>query len=262
MPSPFLGMDPYLEGYLWPDVYHRLATEISRQLTPRLRPRYVVRLEIYVFKDSAPQAEIGIMYPDVEVLTASQGDLFIPPAPDIGETLAAGSAPTITAPLRIPVLSAVQVRLATVEIRDAAQNQLVACIEILSPVNKREPGLEAYRQKRQRLYKAGVHLLEIDLIRRGTRPLAHPRLSDASYLVTLTRAQAQFIEAWPITLQDQLPVVPVPLLAPDPDAPLELSSVLSAVYDEAAYELSVDYGQAPPPPSLSVEEAAWVETLA
>ncbi|MFP4437023.1 MAG: DUF4058 family protein [Chloroflexaceae bacterium] len=40
MPSPFPGMDLYLEGYLWPDVHHRLATALSRQLPPRLRPRY------------------------------------------------------------------------------------------------------------------------------------------------------------------------------------------------------------------------------
>jgi hypothetical protein len=219
----------------------------------------VARLEIYVLEDSAPQAEIGIMYPDVEVLTASQSDSFLPPA--TGDTRVAESAPTLTAPLRIPVLSTVQVRLATVEIRDAAQNQLVTCIEILSPVNKREPGLEAYRQKRQRLYGAGVHLLEIDLIRRGTRPLAHPRLPDVAYLVTLTRAQARFIEVWPLRLQDQLPVVPLPLLAPEPDVPLELSPALSAVYEQAAYELSVDYAQAPPPPSLSAEDAAWVETV-
>ena len=141
MPSPFPGMDPYLEGYLWPDVHHRLATEISRQLTPLLKPRYVARLEIYVLEDSSPEAEIGIMYPDVEVLTASQDDAFIPPVSD------RASAPAMTAPLRIPVLSSVQVRLATVEIRDVAQNQLVACIEILSPVNKSAPGLENYRQK-------------------------------------------------------------------------------------------------------------------
>ena len=53
MPSLFPGMDPYLEGHLWPDVHHRLATEISRQLTPRLRPRYVARLDIYVSVASA-----------------------------------------------------------------------------------------------------------------------------------------------------------------------------------------------------------------
>ncbi len=26
MPSPFPGMDPYLEGYLWPDVHQALDT--------------------------------------------------------------------------------------------------------------------------------------------------------------------------------------------------------------------------------------------
>jgi hypothetical protein len=41
MPSPFPGMDPYLEGYLWSDVHHRLATQISDQLMPLLRPQYV-----------------------------------------------------------------------------------------------------------------------------------------------------------------------------------------------------------------------------
>lgn len=46
MPSPFPGMDPYLEGYLWPDVHHRLATQISDQLMPMSRPRYVARIEI------------------------------------------------------------------------------------------------------------------------------------------------------------------------------------------------------------------------
>jgi hypothetical protein len=88
------------------------------------------------------------------------------------------------------MLAPIHVRVPTVEIRDVASNQLVTSIEILSPVNKREPGLAAYRQKRQQLYQAGVHLLEIDLLRRGIRPLAHPRVPDSAYLVALTRAQS------------------------------------------------------------------------
>lgn len=40
MPSPFPGMDPYLEGYLWPDVHNAFANKIPQQLTPQLRPRY------------------------------------------------------------------------------------------------------------------------------------------------------------------------------------------------------------------------------
>jgi hypothetical protein len=61
-------MDPYLEGYLWPDVHNALAAKIRQQLTPLLRPCYTARLAIYMVEDVAPEGEIGIMYPDVEVL--------------------------------------------------------------------------------------------------------------------------------------------------------------------------------------------------
>jgi hypothetical protein len=80
MPSPFPGMDSYLEGYLWPDVHHRLATQISDQLMPMLRPRYVVRIEIQMVQDATSEADIGIMYPDVEVVRAHQRDGELPPA--------------------------------------------------------------------------------------------------------------------------------------------------------------------------------------
>ena len=68
MPSPFPGVDPYLEGYLWPDVHNALAAKLRQLLTPLLRPRYTARLAIYMVEDIAPESEIGIMYPDVEVL--------------------------------------------------------------------------------------------------------------------------------------------------------------------------------------------------
>jgi hypothetical protein len=41
MPSPFPGMDPYLEGSRWLGVHSQLCAEIARQLSPRLRPKYV-----------------------------------------------------------------------------------------------------------------------------------------------------------------------------------------------------------------------------
>ena len=41
MPSPFPGMDPYLEGALWTTAHFALSAEIVRQLVPRLHPRYL-----------------------------------------------------------------------------------------------------------------------------------------------------------------------------------------------------------------------------
>jgi hypothetical protein len=247
-------MDPYLEGYLWPDVHSALAHKIRQQLAPQIQPKYVARLEISIIEDYSPEAEIGIMYPDVEVIKVSSRSHSSPLVPgDMGGEVVS----PITAPLTIPLP---QVRLTTVALRDVAQNILVTSIEILSPINKREPNLSHYRQKRERLREAHVHLLEIDLLRRGTRAWMHPRLPQASYLVLLTRAQANVVEVWPIALPEPLPILPVPLRSPDPDAVLDLSAALQAVYDEAFYQLSIDYTQDPPPPALSNEEMAWLST--
>jgi threonine dehydratase len=184
---------------------------MSRRLTAQLRPRYVARLEISVVEDHAPGVEIGVMYPDVEIVKPGRmHEAVADYALDADEPL--------SAPLTLPRFHVAEVRLVTVEIRDAGQHQLITCIEILSPVNKHEPGLSQYRRKQQRLYDAGVHLIEIDLLRRGLRPLVHPRLPDVPYLVTLTRAGSERIDVWPITLQARLPVIPVPLRSPDPDA--------------------------------------------
>jgi len=254
VPSPFPGMDPYLEGYLWPDVHHRLATQISDQLMPRLRPRYVARLEVQVITDETPEAEIGIMYPDVEIVQTEPADAS-PPSTGAGVPAAVTPA-TLSVPLLAP-----EVRIAHVEIRDTAQNQLVTSIEILSPVNKREPGLSKYRAKRRRRHDAAVHLLEIDLLRRGERPITHPRLSECDYLVALTRADASQTDLWTIRLRDVLPVVPVPLRPPDDDIPLDLRQVLTTIYERAAYDLSIRYEETPPPPPLSPEQQAWLEQI-
>jgi hypothetical protein len=76
--------------------------------------------------------------------------------------------------------------------------------------------------------------------------------------VLLTRAQASAVEVWPIKLQDKLPTLPVPLRSPDPEAILDLSAALRAIYDAAFYHLSIDYTQDPPPPLFSKEEMAWL----
>lgn len=260
MPSPFPGMDPYLEGYLWPDVHSALANKIRQLLTPRLKPRYVARLEISVIPDTDPSTEIGIMYPDVEIIKPKQSQEVSPPSSGMAETTDV-AAPPITEPVTL-TRPGFATKIITVEIQDVAKNKLVTSIEILSPVNKREPGLTSYRRKREQLGQAGVHLLEIDLIRRGERPLNfYPHLPQADYLVTLTQAFENKLQVWPITLLEKLPVVAVPLLPPDADVPLELGAALTAIYDEAAYELSIDYTQSPPPPNITPDVLETIKEL-
>ena len=240
-----------------PDVHHRLATQISDQLMPLLRPHYVARIEIQVVPDETPEADIGIMYPDVEIVRARQSENALLSGSTTVGALIATAQPITPAALPVPLLD-IEVRLATVEIRDTASNRLVTSIEILSPVNKREPGLSKYRDKRRQLHAAEVHILEVDLLRRGQRPLAHPRIPQSAYRITLIRATAHCADIWALRLQDALPVVPVPLRQPDRDMPLDLATALTTIYDRAAYDLSLNYAAPPPPPPLSTEEHTWV----
>ena len=256
MTSPFPGMDPYLEHPLhWPDVHHRLATEISRQLAPRLSPRYVARLEVRFVASTPDGQTVNVLYPDIDVTRAKLRERTMAAyKPLAGVPVSAQPKPLFlhVAP------SEEKVRLVTVEIRDTAHRRLVASIEILSPVNKRPGGgLVEYRTKRQMVFLADVHLLEIDLLRQGTRPPRLIGLPASDYFVFLTRTgRTDLTETWPIGVRDPLPIVPVPLLPGDDDVPLDLAHALRTIYDEARYDLSVDYGQ-PAHPLLSEGDAAW-----
>ena len=67
-------------------------------------------------------------------------------------------------------------------------------------------------------------------------------------------------ETWPVRVRAPLPVVPVPLLPGDKDVPLDLGHAVRTIYDEARYDLSIDYGE-PPVPPLSEDDAAWAREL-
>ena len=70
MPSPFPGMDPYLENPgLWPDVHHNLISEFQAILAAQLRPKYLVGIEerAYILDESDEMAKLDVRIPDVEV---------------------------------------------------------------------------------------------------------------------------------------------------------------------------------------------------
>ena len=68
MRSPFPGMNPYLEHpSLWPDVHNRLIAAIADDLSPRLAPKYYVRLERRTYL-MTPDDMTFIDRPDLAVL--------------------------------------------------------------------------------------------------------------------------------------------------------------------------------------------------
>jgi len=246
MKSPFIGMDPYLEGSLWSDVHHGLISALQRILVPLIRPKYVARVERYVVKDTSPQKDAGIMYPDVGVYLnenrveepmINYGNQRLPTPPTIS----------------IAFVEPIEVKIPILEIRDVDNNELVTAIEVISFINKRKPGLEPYLNKREILHKQGVHLLEIDLLRRGTRPFKHPDLEEALYVIALTRGLDAKTDIWMMDLATTLPVVPVPLKGQDSDVFVDIQKALNQVYKDSGFDLSIDYTKAPPPPKMEAQ---------
>jgi hypothetical protein len=98
------------------------------------------------------------------------------------------------------------------------------------------------------------------LLRGGRRPPLETPLPEAHYFVFLSRGERRpVVEIWPLRFQESIPVLPVPLLAPDPDVPLDLGRAIQTVYDEAAYDLRLDYRQPPPRPELASADIAWLQ---
>lgn len=251
MPSPFPGMDPYLEADLWTTVHGQLVAEISRQLAPRLRPRYIALMEKR-FVMNWPEAEEGVtvvaardIFPDIAVA-------------HVGPTNASVGATAVKdAPIELETVMPSRVPIHWVEIRDVAERRLVTVIEVLSPTNKRGEGYEEYLARRQRLLLSSAHLMEIDLLRAGRRVPMTKGLPAFPYFVFLSRAgRRPMTQVWPIAMSEPLPEVPVPLLPGDADVPLNLQQALTHIFDALAYDLAIDYRR-PPEPPLEPREAAW-----
>ena len=69
MPSPFPGMDPYLEDpRFWRNAHARLIADMQAQLNPRLRPNYLAMIEerVYIAPEGDPAKEL-VRIPDVHV---------------------------------------------------------------------------------------------------------------------------------------------------------------------------------------------------
>jgi len=231
MPSPFPGMDPYLEAPdIWPDFHQAVALEISAQLNRTLPLPYYARLgmrpEIGVIGDEDLQRIIRdepLRHHFVEIRDASRGHV------------------------------------------------LVTLIEIVSPSNKRPgPDRHAYEAKQQEILQSDTSLIELDLLRAGRPLIGGPLIIEAAagleprpdYLVAVNRAWQRGAdleyELFPIRLEEPLPCIPVPLRKDEPEVPLDLQYTFHQAYDGGPYARgAVDYG-APPDPPLGPDRADWL----
>jgi hypothetical protein len=238
MPSPFPGMNPYLEQF-WGDIHHRVITYSSDALQKQLPGDLRARVDERVFVETEEGKPRNIV-PDVRVVE----------------------------PLIIRLDQNEPIRQGFIEIIDIKSGRrVVTVIEILSPSNKAPgPGRDLYLKKQEELRAANVSLVEIDLLRAGVRVLAAPfeLIPDGHrtpYAACVRRGwKALELEYYRLPLQDRLPAIAIPLRQTDHDVALDLQALIDRCYEEARYDDDIDYLQEPDPP-LDSDHARWADDL-
>jgi len=256
MPSPFPGMDPWLEGAaVWPGFHEKLIVKTVEIMQPELRSRgYYIDIGERVWLAEPGR---GVVPDDVILENPARSTSSSSPS-DAGVTLAE--------PVRV-ARSEVEVREGYLEIYDSRRHEVVTGLEYLSPTNKRNiEGRKLYRRKQQEMRESNINLVEIDFHRRGPHVLDIPEdVVEAHrpwhYLVNLVRRDTDEYQFYPIQLRDPLPTIRIPLRSGDDDAHLNLQDVFNRSYDIGPYPERLDYSAPPPPPELTPDDAAWVDEL-
>lgn len=261
MPSPFPGMDPYLERRdLWADFHNRLAAQIGAELNRLLPTRFYARteyryeLDIFVHDENGHETRSGSA--DVGVVRSK---------PDQSAATAVLELPRRELSPAVEVSTeSIPVRRAFVEIFETGKiHRLVTIIEIVSPSNKK-PGRdrERFDEKLREILASEANLVVVDLSRAGDRVFPDDGLSGRiadldpapDYLIWSNRSWRRNPETiayslYPISIQDSLPCVGIPLTKDEDDVPLDFQYVFQRVYDDGPYRRgAVDYGEPPEPP--------------
>jgi hypothetical protein len=253
MPSPFPGMNPYLEApALWSEVHSWLIVELARMLNQSITPKYRAAVEKRVYEES-----ILVGIPDVSIVRQSRliQPPIQPPAPRQSTTM------TLSQPVLVELPESASTTERYLEIREVATGDVVTVVEILSPKNKRPgEGREQYISKRMQLLSSQSHLVEIDLLRGGEPlPMDYAGTSDYRVLVSPVE-QRPMAQLFPFDVQEALPSFALPLRAGDGSPVIDLKALMQVVYESAALDLAIDYHQQPIPP-LPPDQFKWVQAI-
>jgi hypothetical protein len=257
MPSPFPGMDPYLEQpTFWSSFHSRLIVALADALAPQLRPRYYVEVETRTYTDTPDGGELLVGIPDAVVLAGR-------PTPAASEPRGVTRGGTIAVqppPQQVTLPVPTEIKERYLEVREIGSDAVITVVEVLSPKNKRlGQGRTLYENKRQQILGSGSHLVEIDLLR-GDAPLPMQGVVQlAHYHILVSRSeQRPQADLYTVTVRDRLPSFPLPLKGADEVVLVDLSAIVQGVYDRASYDLRIDYTQPPPPPAFTEADQAWM----
>ena len=128
MPSPFPGMNPYIEqDAFWQDFHLEFLPAIRERLVAQVRPKYIVLLDEHIYVQELPREPRRLV-------GRADVSLAAPPRPRAEETAGVG---ILEAPAQVQIPVQDVRRVPFLEIRDRLGRELITVLEMLSPANKR-----------------------------------------------------------------------------------------------------------------------------
>lgn len=252
-------MDPFLEDPAFWEGFHDVLIsfcmiEIEKGLPDGYISNVKERAEVISVDD--PAAKVYV--PDIGVARKEllSRERHVVPAEEGGVAVAAElEAVTIAS------VDSIEVREAYIQIERLPGYEIVSVIELMSPWNKYGAGVGIHRSKRAAMVRDGIHFVEIELLRAGTRTKLAKPLPAADYFVNVFRAdRTPDVNVYSWKLRDKLPAVPIPLRRPDHDVLLDLRTALHTAYEQGRYDRKLRYAR-PLDPPLSADEMRWTGSL-
>ena len=252
MPSPFPGMDPYLEDPgIWPDFHAKFINYLQEAIADRLPDHYSARVKEQIRLVDLDHGDAKRFDPDVNVARTGHRSSAV-------ETRAAT---LLLEPTLVELEETGETRELSIEIIRRPDKSVVTVIEVLSPSNKGSDA-EEYIVKRRMLRKEPGNIVEIDLLIGGLRPPLKEPWPAGDYHVLITRkrhrGKAQ-IFSW--SVRQPLQPIPIPLRDPDPDVIVPLAEVFATAYDRGRYARELAY-DAPLTMPLSADDRKWAAEIA
>jgi len=257
MPSPFPGMDPWVEGpELFPDFHHSFCTALREALNNVLPQGYFAKTNTLVWIDEDRKRE-----PEVSLLTPRD------------RNFGGGTAVLPLRGMETFGLLDEPIEQLEVEIYTTGDKRLVTAFELLSPSNKSEgAGRRAYRDKQRELRSAGVHLVEFDFLRAGLHTTLVPRSrlaesarhkhEDFTYHVCVLdcRNGGERMFARILSLKDRLPEIGIPLDDDREPIVVDLQPIADRCYDGGRYADQINYAE-PCDPPLTPDQQVWADGI-
>ncbi len=256
MPSPFPGMDPYLEDH-WRDVHTRFMVYLCDAIQESLPSSLCARVEERVVLETPEGLSTDDRYPDVRVIE------FHPESVRPRQANGTSVAEPIVLVAEKEPLTETYIEIINI----SSGNKVVTILEVLSPTNKSAgAGKTEYKRKQREICNSDTSLVEIDLLRGGEHTLAIPleRIPDnlrTHFMVCVRRAWVKgMAEVYPVSLSEPLPRIRIPLRPNDADVIIALQPLIEQCYRRAGYGRTIDYKKDPDLP-FSESEAEWVDQL-